>query len=73
MSSSGQSAGQAIKGAFNQVHGVGEQIRGTVNSAADNAVDKGTVDDKLAANKNEAVANKGAAEVRKGEVRTNHV
>lgn len=33
----GQTAGDSVKGVFAAIHGVGEQIRGTVNSGVDSA------------------------------------
>ena len=53
-----QSVGHGIKDAVKGVHGIGESIRGNVNTAVDSAFD-----DKAGEAKNRAVAQKGANEI----------
>ena len=54
----GQSIGQDIKNAVKGVHGVGESIRGNINTAVDSAFD-----DRQGEAKNKAVAQKGENEM----------
>jgi hypothetical protein len=62
MSSSTNSAIDDVKSGLKGIHGVGESIRGNINNAVDHAAHDATGEAK-----NQAIANKGQAEMRQGE------
>ena len=62
MSSSTNSAVDDVKSGLKGIHGIGESIRGNINNAVDHAAH-----DTTGEAKNQAIANKGQAEMRQGE------
>lgn len=62
MSSSTSSAVDDVKSGLKGIHGIGESIRGSINSAVDHAAH-----DTAGEAKNQAITNKGEAEMRQGE------
>ena len=61
-SSSTNSAVDDVKSGLKGIHGVGESIRGNINNAVDHAAH-----DTAGEAKNQAIGNKGQAEMRQGE------
>ncbi|CDR35723.1 RHTO0S01e05710g1_1 [Rhodotorula toruloides] len=68
----GTEAGEKSRGAFGAIHGAGEAIRGTINSALDGVGDgiagrpQGTVESRESARGEESVAQKGINEFNQG-------
>ncbi|KAL1636589.1 hypothetical protein SLS56_001174 [Neofusicoccum ribis] len=61
MSHTGETTGTGLRGAAGAVHGVGEAIRGTINTAADSAMGS-----KSGVAKNQAITDRGIDEIQTG-------